>query len=60
MSTAMKEPKEVIEMRESLAEFGRVVRKAKESYRGLPRIVPKRTSERPEREDETTKKIAAG
>jgi hypothetical protein len=60
MTDAAKDPKEVIEMRESLAEFGRTVRKAKESHRGLPRIVPKQASERPKRDDETTKKIAAG
>jgi hypothetical protein len=57
MNTAMKEPKEVIEMRESLAEFGRVVRKAKESHRGLPRVVTKPVLA-PERDDETTKKVA--
>jgi hypothetical protein len=57
MNTAMKEPKEVIEMRESLAEFGRVVRKAKESHRGLSRVVTK-PALAPERDDETTKKVA--
>lgn len=40
MSAAvMKDPIEVIEMREELKKFGRVVRSAKESHRGFPRVV---------------------
>lgn len=60
MSTAaMKDPIEVIEMRESLKEFGRVVRSAKESHRGFPRpriVIEKKPVEC---EDETTKKTSA-
>jgi hypothetical protein len=60
MSTAaMKDPIEVIEMRESLKEFGRVVRSARESHRWLQRPSIAVEKKLVEREDETTKKTAS-
>jgi hypothetical protein len=55
MSSKLPEdPKEIIEMRKSLAEFGRVVRKARQSNQRLPRV---EVHTKNEREEETTKKI---
>jgi hypothetical protein len=63
MSAAvMKDPIEVIEMREELKKFGRVVRSARESHRGLPRpriVVTENVEKLVEREDEATKKTAS-
>lgn len=54
MSNALKDPEDVIEMRKSLAEFGRVVRKGRQSNSKLPRVEVESPRER---EDETTKKM---
>jgi len=65
MSAKEPDPKEVVEMRESLAEMGRTVRtlkQARESQNGIPRSRIRQAEEAKtaaKRDDETTRKIIA-